>query len=59
MAFSEQNLIDCDKASKGCTSGSNYNGYTFMKSTGIQDGASYPYVGEQQNCRSSTGKYKI
>lgn len=35
VSLSEQQLVDCDTLSRGCTGGSNINGYKFAVANGI------------------------
>lgn len=42
-AFSEQNLIDCDKTCLGCRGGWPTNAFNYMKVHGISDESKYVY----------------
>ncbi|CAK83613.1 unnamed protein product (macronuclear) [Paramecium tetraurelia] len=57
VSLSEQHLIDCDQLSRGCTDGSNINGYKFAISNGIATNIEYPYVGYNQTCKRLNGTY--
>ena len=39
-------MIDCDTLSRGCTDGSNSNGYRFAVSYGLATADEYPYIGK-------------
>ncbi|CAD8092987.1 unnamed protein product [Paramecium sonneborni] len=57
VSLSEQHLIDCDQLSRGCTDGSNINGYKFAISNGVATSTEYPYVGYNQTCKRLNGTY--
>lgn len=44
VIVSEQNLIDCDAASSGCSFGHPFDGLKYALSAGITDAKSYPYI---------------
>jgi cathepsin L len=52
VSLSEQNLIDCVKANKGCHGGMVGNAITYiLKNKGIDTEASYPYEHKLGDCR--------
>ena len=46
LDLSEQQIIDCDTASKGCSSGSVENALNYAKANSLMVEADYPYKGE-------------
>ena len=53
--FSEQQLVDCDKASSGCNGGLMSNAYAYIKSAGgICQQSAYPYTAKNGVCRDSS-----
>ncbi|KAK9714565.1 hypothetical protein RND81_06G103700 [Saponaria officinalis] len=57
--FSEQNLIDCEHNSRGCTDGSSLHAFEYMQSKGIMLEQNYPYQGKQGPCKVMTPTYTI
>jgi len=56
VSFSEQQLIDCDKKSHGCTSGNMPSAYTYTAANGIEQESSYPLVDKNTACTYSSSK---
>ncbi len=53
--LSEQQLVDCDKRSKGCNGGLANKAWDWMKSAGgVTSEASYPYKGRAGSCQAKT-----
>ncbi|CAD8176211.1 unnamed protein product [Paramecium pentaurelia] len=57
VSLSEQHIIDCDQLSRGCTDGSNINGYKFAIANGVATESEYPYIGYNQTCKRLNGTY--
>ena len=56
--FSEQMLVDCDTQDSGCNGGLMQYAFSWIKSNGgIMYDTDYPYVGEEQTCKSDKTKY--
>ncbi|KAL9234003.1 hypothetical protein vseg_008927 [Gypsophila vaccaria] len=49
--FSEQNLVDCDNRSHGCTSGTVEHAYEYIMSKGIMLEQNYPYKAKVGQCK--------
>ena len=63
LDLSEQQFIDCDTKSKGCTSGSPANAFEYAKGAKLQAEADYPYKGEMKifdpSCKYEEEKGKV
>lgn len=60
LDFAQQELVDCDRSSSGCSGGFENRAVDYIKNNGITLAASYPYSGAQGVCRSgSTSRTKI
>uniref|UniRef100_A0AC34FNK3 Uncharacterized protein n=1 Tax=Panagrolaimus sp. ES5 TaxID=591445 RepID=A0AC34FNK3_9BILA len=58
--LSEQQILDCDSKSNGCTWGYLYSALDIAKDTGLVTYSNYPYQDEKETCKSLSGsKYKI
>uniref|UniRef100_A0AC35EUK5 Uncharacterized protein n=1 Tax=Panagrolaimus sp. PS1159 TaxID=55785 RepID=A0AC35EUK5_9BILA len=58
--LSEQQIVDCDIYSKGCTYGYLNSALNVAKTTGLVKASSYPYQDRQGSCQSLNGpKFKI
>jgi KDEL-tailed cysteine endopeptidase len=58
--LSEQQILDCDIYSKGCTYGYLHTALNIAKTTGLVKASSYPYQDRQGSCQSLSGpKFKI
>lgn len=51
QSFSEQNLIDCDKSSSGCSGGWPTKALNYMKKHGISSDLKYTYKAIDQKCQ--------
>lgn len=55
--LSEQNLVDCVTASGGCNGGWMTDAYDYViKTTGMANDTSYPYLAKQQTCAYTAAK---
>lgn len=52
--FSEQNLIDCDTNSFGCSGGDIGMGLIYVNLHGIAESAAYKYVQKTGTCKAAT-----
>jgi C1A family cysteine protease len=58
--LSEQQILDCDSKSKGCTWGYLYTALDIAKDIGLVTSSSYPYEDRQGSCKALSGtKFKI
>ncbi|XP_059494530.1 procathepsin L-like isoform X2 [Stegostoma tigrinum] len=51
ISLSEQNLLDCDRKSRGCNGGTVLNALDYVKQNGINSERSYPYAEKPGECR--------
>ncbi|GFP88441.1 kdel-tailed cysteine endopeptidase cep1 [Phtheirospermum japonicum] len=51
LNLSEQELIDCDRRSRGCSSGRSEFAFDYIKRNGITSLAKYPYTGKAGKCK--------
>ncbi|KAJ8921569.1 hypothetical protein NQ315_010474 [Exocentrus adspersus] len=56
VSFSEQQLIDCNNANWGCNGGYMQQGWDYIKDSGIETEADYPYQAADGQCRFSADK---
>ncbi|CAK92971.1 unnamed protein product (macronuclear) [Paramecium tetraurelia] len=56
--LSEQQLVDCDKASNGCDGGYPDKAIKYIAANGSQTQAAYQYTGVKGTCKSATGSVK-
>jgi hypothetical protein len=57
--LSEQELVDCQTASSGCSGGTPSHGFAYIQSRGISYEASYPYVAANQACKVASPGTKL
>lgn len=50
VSFSEQEVIDCDSQSNGCSSGAMVYAYEFMVQNGLTLDSNYPYIAAKGRC---------
>jgi C1A family cysteine protease len=55
-SYAEQQLVDCDTRSDGCSGGYNQYGISYIGNTGIASESGYPYTATDGSCRSSVSK---
>ena len=51
VAFSESQLIDCDKSDSGCNGGLMDDAFKYVISNGIETEITYPYIPHKEKCR--------
>jgi len=51
-SYAEQQLVDCDTRSDGCSGGYNQYGISYIGTTGIAAESAYPYTATDGSCRS-------
>lgn len=51
--FSDQNVLDCDKNSAGCSGGHPLYAFYYAYQNGLSDGTKYKYIGKNQTCQRS------
>ena len=51
LSFSEQDLVDCDTDSSGCSGGLMDNAFKYIEENGICTEGSYPYMAAGQTCK--------
>ena len=56
VSLSAQELVDCDKANKGCRAGAVQLAYDYIKKNEIASEADYPYTEKDGKCLSSEKK---
>ncbi|KAK9877090.1 hypothetical protein WA026_016832 [Henosepilachna vigintioctopunctata] len=56
VSFSEQNLVDCDPVSTGCSGGWPIDALAYVVENGIEKEADYPYEEHNGQCRSDPSK---
>lgn len=54
LAFSEQQLIDCDSQNNGCGGGDSFLAYEYFESSFVETETQYPYVGVNGTCQYSS-----
>ncbi|XP_045457968.1 chymomexicain-like [Melitaea cinxia] len=59
LSLSEQQLIDCDKQSTGCTSGLPAYAIKYLQQNGAMSEDSYPYENSQGQCRFDEQKVQV
>ena len=59
VAFSQQELVDCDTKSAGCQGGFPETAFAYMQAYGIGASSAYPYQGVQGGCRRTTSNYQF
>jgi len=52
--LAEQQLVDCDKTSNGCSGGMTYTAMTYLSGKPIYTTDSYPYQARDGSCKSGT-----
>jgi len=55
-SYAEQQLVDCDTRSDGCSGGYNQYGISYIGNTGIASESGYPYTARDGTCKSSVSK---
>merc|ERR1719240_1501456 len=55
-SYAEQQLVDCDTRSDGCSGGYNQYGISYIGNTGVASESGYPYTARDGTCRSSVSK---
>lgn len=56
-AFSEQQLVDCDRAQdQGCNGGLMDNAFTYFQTKKVMLGSDYPYKGRDETCKYNETK---
>jgi len=50
LAFSEQQLIDCDPQNNGCGGGDSFLAYEYFETSFVETETQYPYVGVNGTC---------
>jgi C1A family cysteine protease len=53
-SYAEQQLVDCDTRSDGCSGGYNQYGISYIGNTGIASESAYPYTARDGSCRSTS-----
>ncbi|KAL3642833.1 hypothetical protein CASFOL_013648 [Castilleja foliolosa] len=56
ITLSEQELVDCDKRSRGCSFGFVEFAFNYIKKNGVTSLAKYRYTGKVGKCKSKTAK---
>ncbi|KAK9877091.1 hypothetical protein WA026_016833 [Henosepilachna vigintioctopunctata] len=56
ITFSEQNLVDCNDVNGGCGGGWPVDALAYVKESGIEKEADYPYEERNGQCRSDPSK---
>jgi len=61
LDFSEQQLVDCDRASvdQGCNGGLMHTALNYVSKSGIERGTDYPYRGVNQQCKYDQTKVSL
>ncbi|CAH0602844.1 unnamed protein product [Chrysodeixis includens] len=60
VELSEQQIVDCDRNSNGCQGGTMSGAFsTIINQGGIELESSYPYTGQQGQCRFQPGKAMV
>ena len=54
--FSQQLLVDCSPNDSGCNGGNQINTFEYVKTSGIQNAASYPYTATKNICKRQADK---
>jgi len=54
VSLAEQQLVDCDKTSNGCSGGMTYTAMTYLKGKSIYTTSSYPYTARDGTCKTGT-----
>lgn len=59
--YSVQQVIDCSQSfgNNGCYNGRMDNTFNYAKAVGLNSWSSYPYIGNLQNCKVSSGFFKV
>ena len=55
-SLSPQQLIDCDRSSRGCTVGNPKETYNYLKGSYIMTEKDYPYIENKRYCNYNAGK---
>lgn len=50
LSFSEQQLVDCDTGSYGCSGGTFSSAFDYWMTTNVATEDTYPYIGEEDDC---------
>ena len=53
--LSEQNLVDCDSGSSGCSGGYTPDAAKYVKNNGVHSESNYAYTGTDDRCKSPRG----
>jgi hypothetical protein len=53
-SYAEQQLVDCDTRSDGCSGGYNQYGISYIGTTGIASESSYPYTATDGTCKTTS-----
>jgi len=56
LSFSEQQLVDCSKANKGCSGGLPIRAFSYTANNGIELETDYPYEALDKECRYNKAK---
>ena len=54
--LSQQLLVDCSPKDRGCIGGNPGNSFDYVKDSGIQSAASYPYIATKNICKRQADK---
>merc|ERR1712139_333528 len=53
-SYAEQQLVDCDTRSDGCSGGYNQYGISYIGNTGIASESGYPYTARDGTCKTTS-----
>lgn len=59
VALSQQELVDCETGSNGCSGGFPEKAFGYMQNYGVAGSSAYPYQATQGGCRRSSNSYKF